>query len=313
MSKSNKISPKSNKISPKSNKISPKSKKISPKSKKISPKSKKISPKSKKISLMNPKFFDIERYKTISRNSFENLKSQWFKCAGANISRFTRCRDEILFNRFFNEEYKIDIIGMQQPDNLHYSIFSDCLLILKNNVKYYISFNGFLNDNPENEKVALTEIEKSVIKEKFIHIPVEDYKPPTEQDLRMLWVSLNNFHLKKIEKPELNLIMHCTCGFGRTGTMIMSILMYKMSFDPKWTDSFNYSRRILSSQLPDIEKFEMLIERSYIKYLMTEIRNFSNMSYKEIFCDDSKTLLIERFNIIIKSILNVHAYMMSNS
>ena len=43
-----------------------------------------------------------------------------------------------------------------------------------------------------------------------------------------LWSILDEFHIQKINNPKLNLVMHCTCGFGRTGTMIISYLMYKM-------------------------------------------------------------------------------------
>ena len=309
------------------------------------------------------KLYDIE-----STKSFIKLKKEWLDCDFWTYGKFferyfnklkkewldydfwtythrfpTGCEIGNFFERYFNKYYNIDIIGMQQPENLKIDLISKCLKIFSENDDVYkiISFNGFINNRPETERVELTKLEEMYINskyskggvKKFINIPVEDYKPPTKKDLIDFWSILDEFHIQKINNPTLNLVMHCTCGFGRTGTMIMSYLMYKMYKDtppltekfesldiiikilnlynnnyemykntPPLTENFDSTIKSLKSNLNIL--YDYLNQKNYIKYIRNELTKYSWHSFVEVFEDrtGSKKLLIDRLTIIIQTI-----------
>jgi len=214
---------------------------------------------------------------------------------------------------------------MQQPENLQNEDFNICLKIFSENDDVYkiISFNGFKNNNPEDERVELTKLEETYINKtyskgglkKFINIPIADYTPPTKQNLINLWSILDEFHILKKDNPKLNIVMHCTCGFGRTGTMIMSYLMYKIYKDtPKYTkptenfeDIFTLRARIELS-LRNSDNITALMKRDIMEYIKDQIlNNYSEISYNEIFNDrsGSKYLMLRRLSIIIETIYSL--------
>ena len=303
--------------------------------------------KSEESSDKEEQFYEIEltpEEKNIeSTKSFRDLKKKWLDCAPWR-ERFPMCEVGKFFERYFNEYYNIDIIGMQQPENLDIDSISQCLKIFSENDDVYkiISFNGFKNNDSGKERVASTILEEMYINEnyskggvkKFINIPVEDYKPPTTQNLLDLWKILDEFHILKIDNPKLNIVMHCTCGFGRTGTMIMSYLMYKMYKDtPPLTENFEsldsiidilnlnsnyeniYYDNLMQKSLDSIQilniisnyenfYYDDLTQKNYIQYIRTELKKYSRYSFYEVFFDrsGSKKLLIDRLIIIIQTI-----------
>ena len=59
----------------------------------------------------------------------------------------------------------------------------------------------------------------------FHTISIPDYTPPTSDNLLKLWDIL------KEKDHENSVIMHCTAGYGRTGTMILSYIWFKKAKD----------------------------------------------------------------------------------
>ena len=116
--------------------------------------------------------------------SFNNLRQTWFNCElPREEDRFNiKCGRRRFFERYFNEYYNIDIIGMQQPENLKSKSIIKCLKIFSENDDVYkiISFNGFKNNDSGKERVASTILEEKYINEisnkggvkKFINIPI---------------------------------------------------------------------------------------------------------------------------------------------
>ena len=151
---------------------------------------------------------------------------------------------------------------------------------------------------------------------KFINIPIADYEPPKTQNLLDLWKILDEFHILKIDNPKLNIVMHCTCGFGRTGTMIMSYLIYKIYKDtnkytktekPKEFEDIFTIRTRIDLSLRNDEYIRDLMETDIMEYIKNQIKNYSEISYNEIFNDrsGSKYLMLKRLSIIIETIYSL--------
>ena len=142
--------------------------------------------KSEESSDKEENFYEIEltpEEKNIeSTKSFRDLRKKWLGCAPWREERFPMCEVGKFFERYFNEYYNIDIIGMQQPENLNIDSISQCLKIFSENDDVYkiISFNGFKNNDSGKERVASTILEEKYINEisnkggvkKFINIPI---------------------------------------------------------------------------------------------------------------------------------------------
>jgi hypothetical protein len=128
--------------------------------------------------------------------------------------------------------------------------------------------------------------------------------------------------------------MHCTCGFGRTGTMIMSYLMYKIYKDThrfikpqnldkytkleefeeyttpeKFEELFDISSRIrYALQKSSFESINALMKTDIMKYIKDQIlNNYSKISYYEIVKDKSGSsyLMLKRLSIIIETIYSL--------
>jgi hypothetical protein len=165
---------------------------------------------------------------------------------------------------------------------------------------------------------------------KFYLIYIEDYTAPTECQLKTLWDILQ-------PKDNTNsIIIHCTAGYGRTGTMLMSYIWLKKAFNNdkyKFTNIYEYNILIDShlqsyiTQIIDQPKLEIhfdtilgknknddlhinFIELLY--YLIIQIIQYSYESYEEIFIGESsklsqldvEKLLQDRFKIINLAVVN---------
>ena len=185
--------------------------------------------------------------------------------------------------------------------------FKMCIdLLIENNVKYYITFNEI------NFPVETIEEKKFFNCDdcKILSIPIADYTAPTKRQLEILWEVLDEFHEKKRKNNEINLVMHCTAGTGRTPVMIISYLMYKMLQNSnEYQDDFRLIRNIIYNE-NNISNFltkkEIEKTKTY-KYIYSEINNkYSNIACQEVFDgyrDDDDKLFIDRMKIIIDSLI----------
>ena len=72
-----------------------------------------------------------------------------------------------------------------------------------------------LQDNSTSDELA------ALLAVPFLHIPIKDFSVPTETDLEIL---LEFFNESQKENPDLPLLIHCTAGHGRTGTILAALI-----------------------------------------------------------------------------------------
>ena len=64
----------------------------------------------------------------------------------------------------------------------------------------------------------------------FLHLPIKDFSVPTETDLEIL---LEFFSESQKDKPNFPVLIHCTAGHGRTGTILAALLTILDLIDPE--------------------------------------------------------------------------------
>lgn len=214
------------------------------------------------------------------------------------------------FNQYKNDELGIDVIGMAQVIDDQDKVDTCIKMLVESDVIYYITFNK------QGNYIKLTDEEQIDFKKycnrincNFYSLPVQDYKPPTVEIIKELWKILDNFNAIKKTNPNVKLVMHCTASFGRTGTMIMSYIIYKIlnhySADIRAMLKANLEDDLKGDDLPEIIK--NIKNNELIQFIRSELRNkYNKHAEKEIFEDgieypEKQILLILRLKNILSS------------
>jgi protein tyrosine phosphatase len=223
-----------------------------------------------------------------------------------------------------NKRLSIDVIGLAQYNQTQ---LDNCLMnLVDNNVKLYITFNdqgGYVNVTKEEER--LFNHHCNMVGCKFYSLKVEDYTAPTIETLLTLWRILDDFHEEKIDNPEINCIMHCTAGHGRTGTMIISYIIYRKMMENRERalreiksikdsiDEFERNNEQLdnTANTPELRKVHADFYRKFIteprvmNYSFRELIKYSPLAYGEITGEMTHTnTLMLLFENRIKNITN---------
>ena len=262
---------------------------------------------SKRNELINRKSSIQSSINKIENNNYKKeLSKKLNRLTSDNIiQNIPVYKDEYVL-RYSNSHYGIYLTGVRQPDNRLYDYISCHKNRHKKNT--YITLEQTVN-----EQSALKYIKNKNNKFNFHEIYIKDYTAPTIIQLHELWNILK-------EKDYTNsVIIHCTAGYGRTGTMIMSyiwfkkaldIVDYRKTFKKKKFDIF--VNKSLVTMIDKINKNKLLKinsddinsgEKNYVDllyYLMFQLIQYSYESYKEIFLEEF------RYDLLKKRFININ-------
>lgn len=168
------------------------------------------------------KFDNIEIYNKPNNSIFKSIEKEFNEDNIINNET-----DKITFGNKINnikepseifkyENNNLVLYGMQQVTDFVelYKLIKNLVEINKKNI--YISFQPTLYEKQIFDKIC------TKCNCKFYEIFVEDYNAPTKENLYNLWKILDEHQYNNTEKASI--IMHCTAGLGRTGTMVLSYI-----------------------------------------------------------------------------------------
>ncbi|MFX0151750.1 MAG: protein-tyrosine phosphatase family protein, partial [Candidatus Hodarchaeota archaeon] len=73
-----------------------------------------------------------------------------------------------------------------------------------------------LQEEPTSEELAI------LLDVSYLHVPVADFSTPSESDMEAV---LDFFLENQKNSPNLPILIHCTEGHGRTGTILAALLV----------------------------------------------------------------------------------------
>jgi len=146
----------------------------------------------------------------------------------------------------------------------------------------------------------------------FYSIPIPDYTPPTVDQLLKLWLILDRFHLERAEGNPVNLLMHCTGGTGRTATMIMSYIWYKVFMMMREPTERLYREcvALMDSGISNMDLLKFVFENDIILFLMDEINKYTPEAKQEVFIDSfanemNCVLFLNRILVIMQACIEL--------
>ncbi|MHA2053288.1 MAG: protein-tyrosine phosphatase family protein [Candidatus Hodarchaeales archaeon] len=88
-----------------------------------------------------------------------------------------------------------------------------------------IELNGIVCLQEKNNSEELAKL----LKVPFLHVPIPDFGVPKNSDFE----SINQFYEeRRNERKDVPILIHCTAGNGRTGTILASLLKILDNMDP---------------------------------------------------------------------------------
>jgi hypothetical protein len=195
-------------------------------------------------------------------------------------------------------------MGMQQPED---NIVSCLHLMVKYNVKYYITFN--LINRPEKTRIEeqAFQADCKIGDCEFWSIPIPDYTPPTINQLHDIWSILDRYHVYRTNDNKVNLVMHCTGGTGRTATMLMSYVWYKMYISKEYKKMTHDLYKLLGSLrengYDDETLFSTALRDPLIQYLKQQLAIYDMEADHEVFENSvgNWNLFISRLFVIMEA------------
>ena len=209
----------------------------------------------------------------------------------------------INYSLYKNTELGINLIGLSQFLIDDQAKLWACIKnLVDNNVKWYITFNK------QGRYVEITDIEQELFNLmctvptcNFYSLPIEDFTPPSIPILNRLWDILDEYHqYLKYSDPTVKCILHCTAGFGRTGTMILSYIIYRKVVQEPEIQYQNIKHIIDTIKIISTkeEYMELISSNSLLNYALTEIgANYSIEAYNEIIGSSLELLSVRIKNI----------------
>jgi hypothetical protein len=207
--------------------------------------------------------------------------------------------------KYTNKLLGINIYGMKQPIDIN-----NCLTnLIDNKFKYYITLNdqGSYEEQTREEEQTFKKICNTKLCN-FFNVSVEDYKSPTTKQFLQLFKILDEYHnisnplrfpiddTQAIDITNIpNLVIHCTGGTGRTGSVILFYIWLRRalihpSFEPakilvlinKYLDTNTAFQKILY--------FNEILAHPIFIYLGKQILTYSFEAYEEIYVSTIRIL-----------------------